>query len=52
MLQLQEKFKLIKPGSSVLDLGCAPGAWLQVILLFLGFFCDAFRRTVGELDYV
>ncbi|XP_057523453.1 uncharacterized protein LOC130803268 [Amaranthus tricolor] len=36
LLQLQEKFKLIKPGSSVLDLGCAPGAWLQVACQSLG----------------
>lgn len=30
LLQIQKQYKLIKPGSSVLDLGCAPGAWLQV----------------------
>ncbi|KAK9683322.1 hypothetical protein RND81_10G131900 [Saponaria officinalis] len=36
LLQLQEKYKLIKPGSSVLDLGCAPGAWLQVACQSLG----------------
>jgi len=30
LLQIQKKHKLIAPGSSVLDLGCAPGAWLQV----------------------
>ncbi|XP_017188427.2 uncharacterized protein [Malus domestica] len=28
--------KLITPGSSVLDLGCAPGAWLQVACQSLG----------------
>lgn len=31
LLQIQKQYKLIKPGSSVLDLGCAPGAWLQVL---------------------
>ncbi|CAI9092380.1 OLC1v1027600C1 [Oldenlandia corymbosa var. corymbosa] len=36
LLQMQEKYKLIKPGSSVLDLGCAPGAWLQVACQSLG----------------
>ncbi|KAH9624203.1 hypothetical protein KSS87_008280 [Heliosperma pusillum] len=36
LLQLQEKYKLIKQGSSVLDLGCAPGAWLQVACQSLG----------------
>ncbi|KAL9249741.1 Ribosomal RNA large subunit methyltransferase E-like protein [Drosera capensis] len=34
--KVQEKYKLIKPGSSVLDLGCAPGAWLQVACQSLG----------------
>lgn len=36
LLQIQKKHKLIAPGSSVLDLGCAPGAWLQVACQSLG----------------
>ncbi|GMH37237.1 hypothetical protein BSKO_05110 [Bryopsis sp. KO-2023] len=28
--QIQTKHKIIPPGGKVLDLGCAPGAWLQV----------------------
>ncbi|KAA0060644.1 ribosomal RNA large subunit methyltransferase E isoform X3 [Cucumis melo var. makuwa] len=28
--ELLTDFKLITSGSSILDLGCAPGAWLQV----------------------
>ncbi|XP_068635595.1 uncharacterized protein [Aristolochia californica] len=36
LLQLQKQYKLITPGSSVLDLGCAPGAWLQVACQSLG----------------
>lgn len=27
---IQEKFRLIRPGDRVLDLGCAPGSWMQV----------------------
>lgn len=30
LLQMQKQYKLITPGALVLDLGCAPGAWLQV----------------------
>lgn len=30
--ELDEKFKLIKKNSHVVDLGCAPGGWLQVAL--------------------
>ncbi|KAL1173095.1 hypothetical protein V6Z11_A05G391100 [Gossypium hirsutum] len=36
LLQIQNQYKLIKPGCSVLDLGCAPGAWLQVACQSLG----------------
>ncbi|GER36679.1 ribosomal RNA large subunit methyltransferase E [Striga asiatica] len=34
--QMQKQYKIITPGSSVLDLGCAPGAWLQVACQNLG----------------
>jgi len=30
LLELQERFKLLGKGDAALDLGCAPGAWLQV----------------------
>lgn len=30
LLELQEKYTLIRPGDNVVDLGCAPGGWLQV----------------------
>ncbi|MEM1165062.1 MAG: RlmE family RNA methyltransferase [Planctomycetota bacterium] len=30
LMQLDEKFSLLRPGDRVLDLGCAPGSWLQV----------------------
>ncbi|KAF2296076.1 hypothetical protein GH714_036000 [Hevea brasiliensis] len=36
LLQIQKQYKLITLGSSVLDLGCAPGAWLQVSCQSLG----------------
>uniref|UniRef100_A0A0D3FQR9 rRNA methyltransferase 2, mitochondrial n=1 Tax=Oryza barthii TaxID=65489 RepID=A0A0D3FQR9_9ORYZ len=32
LIQIQKQHKLIAPGAAVLDLGCAPGAWLQVTL--------------------
>lgn len=38
LLQIQKQYKLITPGSSVLDLGCAPGAWLQVFSIVTLFF--------------
>ena len=29
LVELDDQFKLLKPGQRVLDLGCAPGSWLQ-----------------------
>ncbi|XP_078162716.1 ftsJ-like methyltransferase family protein isoform X1 [Carex rostrata] len=36
LIQIQKQFNPITPGASVLDLGCAPGAWLQVSCQNLG----------------
>lgn len=30
LTELDERFKLIRKGSRILDIGCAPGSWLQV----------------------
>ncbi|EPS70725.1 hypothetical protein M569_04034, partial [Genlisea aurea] len=40
LLQMQKRYKLMSPGSSVLDLGCAPGAWLQVLCQHIGQVTD------------
>jgi 23S rRNA (uridine2552-2'-O)-methyltransferase len=29
LLEMQEKYKIIKPGMTVVDLGAAPGSWSQ-----------------------
>ena len=31
LLEIDEKYKILKPGSRVIDLGAAPGGWTQVI---------------------
>lgn len=36
LLEMQERYKLVRRGSRVLDLGCVPGAWLQVACQNLG----------------
>ena len=36
LLQIQEKFKLLRPGQRVLDLGAAPGSWSQVASEIVG----------------
>lgn len=30
LLELQKRYRVVREGGAVLDLGCAPGAWLQV----------------------
>ena len=34
--EIHKKFQLLKRGAKVLDLGCAPGAWSQVVLEVIG----------------
>ncbi len=41
LLQLNKKFHLIKKGDYVLDIGCAPGGWMQVA-----------KEIVGENGYI
>lgn len=36
LLEIQERYNLIRPGMRVLDLGCAPGSWLQVVEKLIG----------------
>jgi 23S rRNA (uridine2552-2'-O)-methyltransferase len=36
LLELDDRFKLLKPGARVLDLGAAPGGWTQVALERIG----------------
>jgi len=36
LIELQEKFLLVRPGMTVVDLGAAPGGWCQVVQPLLG----------------
>lgn len=36
LLELQERFRLLRPGNLVVDLGAAPGGWLQVAAKLVG----------------
>lgn len=36
LIEIQKKYKIFKRGDYVLDLGCAPGGWIQVALKFIG----------------
>ena len=43
LIQLDERFHLLKPGLRVVDLGCAPGGWTQIATQRVG----AQGRVVG-----
>lgn len=36
LLELQQRFRLLRPGDAVIDLGAAPGGWLQVAAKIVG----------------
>ena len=36
LLELQQRFRLLRPGDVVVDLGAAPGGWLQIAAKFVG----------------
>jgi 23S rRNA (uridine2552-2'-O)-methyltransferase len=36
LIELQQRFRIIKPGDRVVDLGAAPGGWLQVAAKLAG----------------
>ena len=36
LIELNDKFDLLKPGGRIVDLGCAPGGWCQVALKNVG----------------
>lgn len=47
---IQERFKIIKRGDCVLDLGCAPGSFLQYILELIGPDGRGFGIDLEEMD--
>ena len=47
--QLDKKFKIIKQGNTVVDLGAAPGGWSQVALEKVG---EAKDQVVGFMQTV
>ena len=36
LIELDERFRLLRPGQHVVDLGCAPGGWTQVAIARVG----------------
>ncbi len=52
LLQLDEKFGLLKKDQAVVDLGAAPGGWTQVLLNALGRNGQVLAVDINEMDAV
>ncbi|MCE1237102.1 MAG: RlmE family RNA methyltransferase [Hyphomicrobiales bacterium] len=50
LIEIDDKYHLLKPGNRVVDLGCAPGGWCQVAAQRVKS-TDAAPRVVG-IDYL
>jgi len=50
LLGIQEKFNLLKPGQTVVDLGSAPGSFLQVISKIIGKEGRAIGIDIQEMN--
>jgi len=51
LLELNEKKRLIRTGERVLDLGCAPGSWLQVCRKLVGSRGVVVGIDLQEIDH-
>ena len=52
LLEVQEKYKLIRPGMSVVDLGAAPGGWSQVTSRLIGGQGRVIASDILEMDSI
>lgn len=48
--EMQKRFKILKRGDKVLDLGCAPGAWVQITLPIVGREGKVFGIDLEAID--
>ncbi len=50
LLEIDERYKILKPGQKIIDLGAAPGGWCQVAAQICG--SDNDRPSVVGIDYL
>ncbi|MGC8912716.1 MAG: RlmE family RNA methyltransferase [Thermoplasmata archaeon] len=50
LLYIQNKYRIIKNGDVVIDLGCAPGGWLQVARELVGASGKVFGVDLEEIE--
>lgn len=50
LLQIQEKYHLLRPGMTIVDLGAAPGGWSQVAATLVGEHGTVVALDILEMD--
>jgi 23S rRNA (uridine2552-2'-O)-methyltransferase len=48
LIELDERFRLLRPGQRILDLGCAPGGWTQVAIARVGRYGTVVGVDIAE----
>lgn len=49
IMELDDKFRFLVPGARVVDLGCAPGGWLQVAVPRINALGEKSGKAVGRI---
>ncbi|MDF1715690.1 MAG: RlmE family RNA methyltransferase [Antarcticimicrobium sp.] len=49
ILELDEKYRFLVPGARVVDLGCAPGGWIQVAVPRINALGEKSGKAVGRI---
>ncbi len=49
IMELDDKYGFLKPGSRVVDLGCAPGGWCQVAVPRVNALGDRANKPIGTI---
>jgi 23S rRNA (uridine2552-2'-O)-methyltransferase len=49
LIEIDDRFRLLKPGDRVVDLGCAPGGWVQVAVARVNALAERKGRAVGRV---
>ncbi|CAG8870388.1 Ribosomal RNA large subunit methyltransferase E [Pseudomonas fluorescens] len=52
LLEIQDKYRIIRPGMSVIDLGAAPGGWSQVTSRLIGGQGRLIASDILEMDSI
>jgi len=49
LIELDDKYRFLRPGARVVDLGCAPGGWLQVAVVRVNALGERSGKPVGRV---